>query len=210
MVGCESVAVRIPSESGAASQEQRVRSSESGAKGQPSQSDEVTNRWVGELIMTKSQHELEEEFHQRWFDALAVAGQKPRILDFVEQIQGADRPALLAALLDADVTYRRSIGESPNRQSYLELGDEALPYIQRALESTEILTPQLSTDRKKLDTPVENERERAEAAAGVGRRPQYSIVRAHAQGGLGRVSLARDLGSAAKYRDQRDPAANGG
>jgi WD40 repeat protein len=52
------------------------------------------------------------------FEAAWRAGQRPRLLDSLENVDAEDRAALLAELLPLDVEYRRRAGESPCPEDY--------------------------------------------------------------------------------------------
>ena len=59
------------------------------------------------------------------FESAWLAGQCPRLEDFLAQVEEADRPALLGELLALDMEYRARAGERPTPQDYhLRLPDQ--------------------------------------------------------------------------------------
>src|SRR5262245_55126523 len=62
---------------------------------------------------------------ETWIDALAtpfdrawMAGQRPRIEDWLAQVEGARRPPLLEELLRVELEYRQAAGEVPALEDY--------------------------------------------------------------------------------------------
>ena len=108
-----------------------------------------------------------ERFERAWQE-----GRRPRIEDFLDAESEAARPVLLQELMAAELEWRRSLGECPDRQEYLErLGDYAW-LVEAAFESAGSAV------------------HRQKPAPAAGRR--FRILRPHAQGGLGVISVADD------------------
>lgn len=110
------------------------------------------------------------------FEQSCRSGSLPRIEDFLETASQIECEELLRQLLLLEVDYRRRQGVAPTREEYRT----------RFHDHTAVVDLVFST----ADDPAADAAASAAAAATVGGR--YRILRPHAQGGLGRVSVAVD------------------
>ncbi len=153
----------------------------------------------------------------RWPSTSAVArfeadwrgGLGPRIEAFLDAVDPADRPALLEALIKAEVAARREAGERPVMESYRRRFPELVARVDAAFAGTTVVEPVA----RPSGSPGDDEDRTLLARAGTTRAEgtedggpptidpstqpdrsgsRYRIVRHHARGGLGDVYLAED------------------
>ena len=85
---------------------------------------------------------------ETWIDALAtpfdrawMAGQRPRIEDYLAGVEAARRPPLLAELLRVELEYRRAAGEAPAREEYERRLPEHAGVVRAAFAVQETIPP---------------------------------------------------------------------
>jgi serine/threonine-protein kinase len=113
------------------------------------------------------------------FEAAWNEGQRPRIEDYFAEVAESERSELLPELLALDLEYRRKAGEGPALAEYLG----RFPGQDELVRASFGITIQSAAGPRMKET------------AGGSRQvagPRYRIIRPHARGGLGQVSVARD------------------
>jgi hypothetical protein len=124
--------------------------------------------------------EVCDRFEKAW-----IAGRKPRIEDFLQQVAAPDRSALIPELVQLDLEYRRRAGEAPRHEDYqLRFpGMQLAPFSEPPTTDDDIITPGPSpTNPETSIAPTE----------AVDSHLRYLPLRFHARGGLGEVFVARD------------------
>jgi serine/threonine-protein kinase len=128
------------------------------------------------------------------FEAAWRAGRRPRIEDDLGGLAGPARHDLLRALLAIELAYRCQYGERPDRREYrARFPDDAGPVRLAFTELGQAAGPadHLGTAPGESDDgdPGGTGTSHGEPDSAGGR---YRILRFHAEGGLGRVFVARD------------------
>jgi tetratricopeptide (TPR) repeat protein/serine/threonine protein kinase len=114
------------------------------------------------------------------FEAAWQAGQRPGIEDYLRDSAESEQPALLRELLAFELEYRRRAGENPTVNEYLARFPTQNEVIRAGFGPT--TSPCSGPDCKEIAA------DRRLPTNG----PRYRVLRLHARGGLGQVSVAHD------------------
>jgi serine/threonine-protein kinase len=131
------------------------------------------------------------------FEAAWKAGRRPRIEDALGGGRGPARAALLRELVLLEVTYRLGLGERPEAGEYLARFPEEAAQARAAFEVARLGASTVGDAgaadhvRSTGDQPAGHVLIKA-LDLNPERRDRYALTRLHAQGGIGRVWLARD------------------
>jgi serine/threonine-protein kinase len=149
------------------------------------------------LAMAQQIDRLCDRFEDDW-----SGPRRPRIEDYLVELSGAGRPAALRALMELELALRQVSGDQPTAEEYRERFPEYADQVASAFESTSMAEAPAAEEAE--ERPAIDQRDEPEGRA-LGSSLRFRILREHARGGLGRVSLAldRELGREVALKEIR-------
>lgn len=120
----------------------------------------------------------------------------PRIEDFLGELDEPTRSQLLHQLLQVEVEYRYLQGNLPCMEEYLHRFPTQQTFLEELLSSVAASTNEIERQFQSTKVPstisVEGHRRNLYLGKAVSQLKRYQVLRRHAEGGLGKVSIARD------------------